>query len=140
MKNKIIALFVLFCASVNASELIEKKFYDIGKVEVDTNCPAYPVVKMIEALLKKDLEAAKKFGTTGYSKYVELRTEGWDSKAKQYHTEWDRSEAISFKYYPFRGAPGDIKVAVYFPVPGATADRKFRVRKVDGKYLVVAYR
>lgn len=138
MKKLMIILLMLLSFSMTAAELQEKTYYNRGEVEVTADCPAYPVMQMIQAFLDKDIAKAKTFGTTEYDKFVENRTQGWDHYAKTYHTNWDQKQVIRFKFYPDKKKAGDIIVKVLVPEPkNLIYSTKYSVQKIDGQYKLV---
>ncbi|EDM29309.1 hypothetical protein LNTAR_23004 [Lentisphaera araneosa HTCC2155] len=87
MKKLMISLLMLMSFSMTAAELQEKTYYNRGEVEVTADCPAYPVMQMIQAFLDKDIAKAKTFGTADFDHFIKNRTQGWANDAKSYHTD-----------------------------------------------------
>ena len=132
---------MLVSFSLTAEELKAKKYYSIGEVTVSENCPAWPVIGMIQALIDGDVEKAKNFGTEDYNKYVKVvMSGGWDAVLKKYKNDWDRKEPISFRFYPDSKSEGENLVQIIFYKGDVTYRSKYRVKKIDGKFKIVGKR
>ena len=138
MKFLILSIMCL-TSSLLADELIEKKYYTVGKINVLESHAAYPVLQMIEAFKNEDVEKAKEFCSKGYidyaNKYKSLKFKG--TGISDYKKDLNPKGWIKFKFYP--EVEGIIKVYVAFETKDdSTATRSYYVSKSGDKWLLVA--
>ena len=140
MKVILAILVLVISLNLSAEELKEKKYYLRGAVEVPATNPMYPVLKMIEAFIVADAEKAKGFCTTECVKSADSkRNLGFSGTGiDDFQKTYDQSQKMKLKFYP--EVNGEVKIAIVFYRKDRTANtRNYRVKQIDGKWLVTKY-
>ena len=137
MKKLVIMMFMVLCLAAYAEELKENKYYELGKAKVNAGSAVYPVLQMIEAYMKNDLEKAKENFTEAYMKDVKDRTQGFKVLMEQYSKDRDTTKRLRFKFYPHKSGDGSTIVKIsYFTKDNYGAVRFYRVKKIKDKWLI----
>ena len=135
----LICLLLMCIVSTSADELKVNKLYTEGQVEIDPSSLVNPVLKMIEAFKKGNVENAKEFCTDEFINYADK------SYSKKFAGEglflfketFETKKPLKFKFFAEKN--GMTKVFIAFRTKDqSTSTESYYVQKINDTWLIVA--